>query len=288
MKADTTATHLADSTALDSAAHVYYAPQYADGFPHTATDSTATDGGPLDSLTVIDVPDAGYAHDVTHSPLHDYGAMGLLLAALFLLVTSYRTGYKYIENLPHYLFSVKRRDSLFDDHTVSETRIMVALLVTTWVLEGIMLFYGVAYTQPTLAGALYRRVFLYVTLFTGMAALFHLVQAALYRLLGWTFGDTVSTNLWLSGFNASQAAVGILLLPVIVVAVVYPSLTKTTLILAVSLYFLGRILFICKGFRIFFNNFGSSLFFILYLCSVEIVPPLLLYAGTIALCNVIQ
>ncbi|MDE6169760.1 MAG: DUF4271 domain-containing protein, partial [Duncaniella sp.] len=46
---------------------------------------------------------------------------------------------------------------------------------------------------------------------------------------------------------------------------------------AVVFYFLTRILFICKGFRLFYDNFGSLLYFILYLCTLEIVPLVLIY-----------
>ena len=74
---------------------------------------------------------------------------------------------------------------------------------------------------------------------------------------------------------------GILLIPVVGALLVWPSACKILLIFAIILYFCCRIAFICKGFRIFYSNLPSLVYFILYLCSVEIVPLVLLGAGTV-------
>ena len=95
------------------------------------------------------------------------------------------------------------------------------------------------------------------------------------------------TELWVGGFLASQATLGLLLFPIVVITLVFPSTIKLMLSLALALYILARIVFIWKGFRIFFNNLSSSIYFILYLCAVEIVPPLLALAGTVYVCSIL-
>ena len=45
------------------------------------------------------------------------------------------------------------------------------------------------------------------------------------------------------------------------------------------LYLVVRLIFICKGFRLFYDNLLSSVYFILYLCTLEIAPLILLYKG---------
>lgn len=283
--AKTATTHTADS---DSLVQQYHEPQFQQGFTRPAAgDSVLPREMQLDSLVALERPQNADAHQAAHSPLHDMGSMGLLLLSSFLVITSYRTGYKYIENLFHYMFSVKRRESLFDDHTVSETRIMFVMLFNTWVMEGLLLYYAVGNVRPALVAHLQSSVFLHVAMFTAVAAAFHFLQVLAYRVLGWVFAEPVETRLWLSGFNSTQATLGLLLFPVVVVTLVAPSTAKTTLILALSLYFLARLVFIYKGFRIFFGEFRSSIHFLLYLCSVEIVPPLSIFAGTIFLCNVV-
>ena len=40
----------------------------------------------------------------------------------------------------------------------------------------------------------------------------------------------------------------------------------------IVLYIIARVIFICKGFIVFYDNFYSLLYFILYLCTLEIAP----------------
>ncbi|MBP3590263.1 MAG: DUF4271 domain-containing protein, partial [Muribaculaceae bacterium] len=47
------------------------------------------------------------------------------------------------------------------------------------------------------------------------------------------------------------------------------------------IYVSARLIFIIKGFKIFYNGFISLIYFILYLCTLEIVP--LICIGGIAL-----
>ena len=67
-------------------------------------------------------------------------------------------------------------------------------------------------------------------------------------------------------------------------ALFYPGASATLATMAAIMYIIGRICFICKGFRIFFNNIFSLLYFILYLCGAEIIPILLVYRKAVELC----
>ncbi|MDE6655263.1 MAG: DUF4271 domain-containing protein [Muribaculaceae bacterium] len=44
-------------------------------------------------------------------------------------------------------------------------------------------------------------------------------------------------------------------------------------------------MFIIKGFRIFYHKIWSLLYFILYLCTLEIVPLIILYLTALSLVN---
>ena len=106
-----------------------------------------------------------------------------------------------------------------------------------------------------------------------------------YHVLGYVFADSISTRLWIDGFKATQSLLGLLLLPVIGVMLLKPELSTPMLLVAAGLYICARLVFICKGFRIFYGNLSSIVYFILYLCSLEIVPLVMLGAGTIYLCR---
>ena len=130
----------------------YYAPQYLDGFPDTqAGDSTL---GSINSLPVMELPAKGEAQQFVRSPLHDTPSMALLIAGLLTVALSYHTGYKYIENFFHYMFSTRRRENLFEDHTVNETKILAALIANTCIVEGLLVYLAVQFLRPSLAASL--------------------------------------------------------------------------------------------------------------------------------------
>ena len=287
---DTTSTTAAHTAAATTARDTIIAPakhkaQYLNGFPEPQGNDTTT--ARMAQMPVMEVPKGANARTHNTSPLHDTGSMIMLLLSCLFLITSYRLGNVYISNLMHNMFSTKGKDDLYADHTMSDTRIIVALIINTCLMEGLLLFYGLAWIDPQLTLALQRSVFLHVFVLVMAAGLFITLQLFLYRLIGFTFSDDRLTELWVGGFLASQAMLGLLLFPIVVLALVFPTTIKLMLTLSIILYILARIVFIWKGFRIFFNNLSSSIYFILYLCAVEIVPPLLALAGTVYVCSIL-
>ena len=272
------------NTATDSV-QPYYAPSYTDGFPDSTGNDTTV--APLDRLPVMTVPE-GQRQPAHNSPLTaDSWVMLGLLAVIVLLMASYRSGYKYIQNLFHHMFSVRRRENLFEDRTVNESRILLALILLTAVAEGVIAYFGLCHYRPDLAPRLTASPTLFVGLLAAEAIGFFLLQLALFSLLGYVFSDSVSTGLWLDGFKASQSILGLLLLPAAGVALASAGCVRQVLIYSAIMYVSARFVFICKGFRIFYSNLLSHVYFILYLCAVEIVPLILLYVATVGLCRVI-
>ena len=284
------ATQPADSTSADTltvdSGAVQLEPQYLSGFPDSVQcDTTIATSA---SLPVMQQPFGAKAEPLPSGPLRDTTSMALLLVGVMLVVVSYRTGYKYLENFVHNMFSIRRRDNLFEDHTMSETRILSALMANTCIVEGLLMYAGIDLWLPGLSASLHSHVSWYVLLLTGIALLFYLGQLVVYTVVGRVFTDAVNTRLWVAGFNATQSLLGLLLLPLAAVAMVTPGSTKQMLTCAIILYFCARIVFICKGFRIFYGNLPSLVYFILYLCAVEIVPIAVLCTGTIFFCKQLQ
>lgn len=275
-----------DSAAVDSAAAIpHYEPRFSEAFPDSS-------GNTLhivrpDSARVMSVPqDSATATPRPTSPLHDNGSMLLVLAVIFITAISYRKGYKYVADFIHNISSVRERQNLFEDHTVKETQIMTALTANTCIFEAILLYlaYQLLY-QPATTPA--TPVFGFVAALSAFTATFHIAMLALCWTLGFIFSDKPSTDLWLDGVKASASMLGVMLAPLTFVILILPEFLHTGLIIAIILYFLSRIIVIYKAFRIFFNNLQSSLYFILYLCSVEIVPVILSFAGAMNLCRIL-
>jgi hypothetical protein len=229
---------------------------------------------------VIEVPAGSKAMPFARSPLHDTPSMSLLLAGLLAVALCYHKGYKYIENFFHYMFSTRRRENLFEDHTVNETSIQAALIANTCIVEGFLMYSAVQQMWPSLAPMLQRSVFTHIAAYCGLAVGFYIVQWLVYKLLGYTFSDKVGSKLWLDGFKASQSLLGLLLLPVAVLALLFPGNSKLLLTIGFVLYLIARLIFIYKGFRIFYGNLPSIVYFLLYLCAVEIVPLVIMTSVT--------
>ena len=267
-----------DSTQHNDTAVGPYSPQYLEGFPTTQAGDSAL--GKIDTLAVMEIPDGAEAQPFTRSPLHDTPSMALLLAGMLAVALSYHKGYKYIENFFHYMFSTRRRENLFEDHTVNETGILTALIGNTCIVEGFLIFAAVRMLCPVLAPALQANVFPHIAIYCGIAVLFYVGQWLVYKVLGYTFSDKQGTKLWIDGFKATQAFLGLLLLPALILLMLYPYHGKLLLSIAASLYLIARLVFIFKGFRIFYGNLSSILYFLLYLCAVEIVPLAILASVT--------
>ena len=242
----------------------------------------------VDTVTVMEIPAQNEARPFTSSPLHDTPSMVLLLLGLLAVALSYHTGYKYIENFFHNMFSTRRRENLFEDHTVNETSILVALIANTCIVEGFIIYFAVRLFRPDLSQALQSHVFQYIAAFCAIALGFYAVQWLLYKLLGYTFSDSVGSKLWIDGFKASQSFLGLLLLFVLVPLMLFPAHGKMLLAIAALIYLVARIIFVYKGFRIFYSNLSSLFYFLLYLCAVEIVPLALVASVTIWICGILS
>jgi hypothetical protein len=241
-----------------------------------------------DTATVMEVPAPGEARPFASSPLHDTPSMVLLLVGLLAVALSYHTGYKYIENFFHNMFSTRRRENMFEDHTVNETSILVALIANTCIVEGFIMYFAVRLFRPDLSTALQTHVFMYIAAFCAIALGFYAVQWLVYKLLGYTFSDSVGSKLWIDGFKASQSFLGLLLLFVLVPLMLFPANGKMLLGIAALVYLVARLIFVYKGFRIFYGNLSSLFYFLLYLCAVEIVPLALVASVTIWICGILS
>lgn len=203
------------------------------------------------------------------TPATDSGVLAIVVAVIVLIGLNMRHVRRIFHSLPHDLLSVRRRGNAFDEHTANETRVSILQLFQLWVYQGLLLFMWLGHVTPaTTSAAVATRVALLVALGAGM----YLFQLFANISVGYTFTDPLSATLWRRGLNASQILLGWTLILPALVALFYPGLTPPMLMLAAALYILSRICYIFKGFRIFYINIPSLLYFILYLCALEIIP----------------
>lgn len=207
-------------------------------------------------------------------PGYDSGVMCLIILIFIILTSNFRHYSTYIKTFAQDLFSVRRRSNAFDGtHTVSETRVLLSLVSLVCLCEGILLFSSISFR----GGATGESAFSAVGLLTLLSAGYYMWQLVAYQTVGFIFSSSEATKQWVKGFNASQSLLGLgLLLPALLV-LFNPGLTPLLMSVSVLLYAVARVIFISKGFRIFYDNYSSLVYFILYLCTLEIIPPYLLY-----------
>lgn len=191
--------------------------------------------------------------------------MGILVVAAFCADTVGRALKAYRAEL----WSVRRRPNVFDDQQTASPLGAVILALIFIIYGGIVLYnlHGVPAT-PTFAGAIASM---------GMLAAYYMFQRCAYWLVGYTFAGADGRKRWLGGFSATQAYIGLALIVPALLMIFRPQWHDFLIIVSLSIYFIGRILFIVKGFRIFYQKIWSLLYFILYLCTLEILPILIIY-----------
>lgn len=215
-------------------------------------------------------------------PGYDSGVMALLMGVFVIIALNFRHYSTFLSTFTQNLFSVRQRANAFDEKSiVSEARILASLILLTCVCEGV-----IGFSAVTLTTGLTPPPFKAIGAISLLALAYYLWQIAAYSIVGYSFTSAPRRKLWLKGFNASQFLLGITLSVPALAILFNPQLGPWLIALAALLYFLARVIFIIKGFRIFYNKSFALLYFILYLCSLEIIPLIIISnAATFLLFN---
>lgn len=204
---------------------------------------------------------------------YDSLVMTLVIGVFLIIAVNLRHYSTFLKTFWSNIFSVRRRQNAFDERaTVSEARVMLSLVMLLCLGEGILLYTGLNISDvegiPTFEG---------VTLLILVALIYYLWQLGVYRLIGYVFTTRRRAVSWFKGFTSSQALLAVMLAPPAMLALFMPALGTVLTAVGLVLYVVARLFFIIKGFRIFYHNSFSLVYFILYLCSLEIIPLIFIY-----------
>lgn len=218
-------------------------------------------------------------------PGYDSGVLLMTVAVFVLTAVSFtasrRLWHSFFRGLTHSGPAVSAAESA--ETTTGERWALAASLAQTFVCEGLLIFAFVHYRHLVpLTPALYFRCAAVCTL---LCAALYQIQRAGYAVTAYTFAPHPATDRrsWLRAFAATQSMLGVALLVPALGALFYPMRAMALLWTAAALYITARILFIIKGFRIFYENGFSVFYFFLYLCTLEILPLVALAAAVAGL-----
>lgn len=249
---------LAHNDSTGAARHFIPAVCHEEEAPHTGAEGAGAHTGVVEYVRGIEPADR------PKLPGYDDGVTAMLIGSFVLLAVSVSRHTTYLKTFASALLSGRRRNNTFDEHTVDESRITGALLVMCCVCEGILLYFATGASFAPFPG---------IAIGTAVAVGLMCVQTAAYFLTGYAFSTHAGdTSQWLRGFFASQSLLGLFLTLPALLLLFYPGATAVAVGAGIALYIVARLMFICKGFRFFYTNIFSLVYFILYLCTLEIAP----------------
>ena len=208
----------------------------------------------------------------------DSDGVSFILCGIFLLflvvALRFRNNIKYIVTMFHNLIETRTRQNVFDD-TVRETSLIVLLNILWCACAGIIGYCVFSYLSPAVSLGHQRSI----GMLWGMAiaTVYTLFMWGAYESVGWVFSDKNKADLWVKGFSSSQALISPAFFLIALIAICQPGSGVGVGYAACLFFILGKLIFIWKGYRIFFNQISSWVLFLCYLCSLEIVPLILSY-----------
>ena len=226
---------------------------------------------------------------------HDAPASGLswlltALLALFVLISlRFRKNTRFLAAMINELTEVRERPNALDD-TVRETSFILMLNLMWCLSAGVLLmvlleFFGLA--PPTALGSPYSFPVLGTLICIGVAVAYTLFMLGAYYVVGIIFTDYGHTEVWVKGFLSAHGLDALVLFPLALLSITLPAQNGVWLLVAGIAFALTKIVFIYKGFRIFFNQTASWVIFLYYLCSLEIVPLILTGVAAFQLCSLL-
>ena len=169
------------------------------------------------------------------------------------------------------------------DATVKESSFTFILNANWVVCSGILLWIGMKYWFSVLHQPLSIGVLEGVGICVGLMLSYKLLLLLCYIISGNVFSDYRTTKEWVAGANSENSLESLLLFPLALLGLCYPASIQGVVWVGLGVIGIGKILLIFKGFRIFVKQFSSFLLFLYYLCTMEVIPIILVLIGARAL-----
>ncbi len=216
--------------------------------------------------------------------------LGGLLLLFCIIGIRFRNNRKYMGRLLRDMVEIRMRGNVFDQ-TVRETSFLVLLNLLWGCSAGIILWGLLGAGLPDVfqigmnAPPVEARPAATMAICMGIGVGYTCLMALAYITVGIVFSNRVNGRMWLKGFSAGNGVMSFIYFPLAMVLIFYPQWRGNLLWVALIAFILAKIVFIWKGFRIFFTQISSWVLFLYYLCSLEIVPLILTYLAALQLCN---
>lgn len=203
----------------------------------------------------------------------------LLFVIFFLTCTRVRGNFKFAGAFLRDVVGARERENMFDA-TVRETSFMLlavllsACCIGVLLCKGVMIYGNLVWTPAEIPNISikYEGILIPMGICMGLTCAYTVVMWLTYYFVGQVFSDDLHTKMWVRGFTSSMALGGVVFLPLALLSLAYPGYSQPITIIGLIMLILVKIVFIVKGFRIFFTESSLWVVFLYYLCSLEIIP----------------
>ncbi|MBR1547677.1 MAG: DUF4271 domain-containing protein [Prevotella sp.] len=198
----------------------------------------------------------------------------MLLACFLIAVYAIASSRRFISIQTKELLYGRRSGTTEISETAGELRLQFALVLITCIqLSVLYYFYTIRYVGQMFV--LQSNYYL-IAIYLGLAIAYFLLKSAAYTAVSLTFFDGKRNLQWMKSFLFITSLEGVLVFPA-VMASAYLNLPLDNVLIYVAIVFaIVKLLTIYKTFLIFFKVNVVKLQIILYFCTLEIIPLLLL------------
>lgn len=168
------------------------------------------------------------------------------------------------------------------NETAAELRFQFFLVLQTCLLMGLVYFFHVQTSvTDTFTIDQYQVIGIFASEFLGYA----LLKAVAYQVVDWVFFSTRSNSIWMKSYLFILALEGVCLFPIVMLQAYFQTSVSTTLLCAIAVVVLFKMLSFYKTYIIFFRSKGAILQNILYFCTLEMMPVAALWGVLTITCN---
>lgn len=192
----------------------------------------------------------------------------LLLCFVVTLTAMARSGRFVVRQLKDFV-QPPARHRVTVTETADEIRSQLFLVMQSGLLSALVYFFHV---QSTVTDTFVIDQYLVIALFAGIVTAYTVARALLYWVTGLVFFGSGPTGAWLKSFLFLAAHEGVLLFPIVMLHAYFDLSAETTVVCALYVLAMSRLLSLYRTHAIFFGKRGFSLQNFLYFCMLEIVP----------------
>lgn len=194
-----------------------------------------------------------------------------LLVLFFLIIYTISSSAGLIGETIKSFFQVKERSSIFSKASVNDFRLRFLLVIfSIGVLS--LYVYLIIFKQPN---PFSLKTYGYLLVLTG---LFFGLKSIIFEVIGYVFFSPSVLKMAKDSYFNIVAILGVMLFPLLILQIYIPvNLYRIIEIISLGMCLGACILVIIKLFQIFFHKIVASFYILLYLCTLEILPLIILY-----------